>query len=214
MPVPSPTRPPRSLVAASIHDEEESTDARRGRRAGVGRGQAPGGRLTPLRSRPRPRRRTIAGLLTCLSVGLIVLLVVSLSPQAWRLSPGTGSAPSVGSTGNLPASAGTTLVPQTSVGLVPTALDAEWAGYSDHSTCANWAGGDGISAVRLSPSQIAWFFSDSYLGPAGPSAGFSQSTGLIHNSVVIQTLSGQGSGFVTLTGGGVCSSTQRPAAVV
>ena len=214
MPVPSPTRPPRSLVAASIHDEEESTDARRGRRAGVGRGQAPGGRLTPLRSRPRPRRRTIAGLLTCLSVGLIVLLVVSLSPQAWRLSPGTGSAPSVGSTGNLPASAGTTLVPQTSVGQVPTALDAEWADYSDHSTCANWAGGDGISAVRLSASQIAWFFSDSYLGPAGPSAGFSRSTGLIHNSVVIQTLSGQGSGFVTLTGGGVCSSTQRPAAVV
>jgi hypothetical protein len=68
--------------------------------------------------------------------------------------------------------------------------------------------------VRLSASQIAWFFSDSYLGPAGPSSGFSHSAGLIHNSVVIQTLGAGGNQFATLTGGGVCSPTERPAAVV
>ena len=106
------------------------------------------------------------------------------------------------------------MAPRAAVGPLPTALDAEWAAYSDRSTCADWAGGDGISAVRLSSSQIAWFFSDSYLGPATPSWGFSHSTGLVHNSMVIQTLSGDGSGFVTLTGGGLCGSGVRPDAVV
>src|SRR5262245_55702107 len=53
--------------------------------------------------------------------------------------------------------------------LTPTALDRQWITYSDQSTCADRAGGDGVSAVRLSSSQVAWFFSDSSLGPAGPS---------------------------------------------
>ena len=37
--------------------------------------------------------------------------------------------------------------------------------------CADWAGGDGVSAIRLNSSQLAWFFSDTYLGPAGPDIG-------------------------------------------
>ena len=87
----------------------------------------------------------------------------------------------------------------------PAALDAEWAAYSNRSSCADWAGGDGVSAIRLNSSQLAWFFSDTYLGPAGPATGFSHLSGFLHNSVVVQTSTGPGSTFVTLTGGGACT---------
>ena len=87
----------------------------------------------------------------------------------------------------------------------PAALNAEWADYSNHASCADWAGGDGVSAIRLNSSQLAWFFSDTYLGPAGPAIGFSHLSGFMHNSVVVQTTSGPGSTFVTLTGGGACT---------
>jgi hypothetical protein len=90
------------------------------------------------------------------------------------------------------------------------ALDAEWVAYSDHSTCADWAGGDGVSAIRLNASQLAWFFSDTYIGPAGPTIGFSRISGFAHNSVVIQTTTGPGSTFVTMTGGGACTGPGRP----
>ena len=195
------------MAASDLH-QKESADAPRGRR---------GGRLPRVRARLRSRRPQVAGLLIGLVIGLILVLVLrpddGYAPAA-RRPASTGANTPPGTRAGLPASAGTTLVPRTSIGPIPTALDAEWAGYSNHSTCADWAGGDGISAVRLSASQIAWFFSDSYLGPARPSSGFSHSAGLVHNSVVIQTLSGHDSKFVTLTGGGLCSSTVRPAAVV
>jgi hypothetical protein len=98
----------------------------------------------------------------------------------------------------------------------PATLDGEWAAYSSRATCTDWAGGDGVSAIRLNSSQIAWFFSDSYLGPASPTAGFSQLSGFVHNLVVVQTrqatagtagsaATGNGSRFVTLTGGGACA---------
>src|SRR6516162_9414933 len=184
-------------MASNLH-EKESADALPRVRAGL-----------------RSRRLRVAGLAIGLVAGLILALVLrpydGHSPAT--LDPaGTGASPPASLPPSVPASlpAG----PRAGVGPVPAALDAEWAGYSDRSTCGDWAGGDGISAVRLSSSQIAWFFSDSYLGPARPESGFSQSAGLVHNSVVIQTMSGQGSKFVTLTGGGVCSSTARPAAVI
>jgi hypothetical protein len=87
----------------------------------------------------------------------------------------------------------------------PAMLDAEWAAYSDRSGCADWAGGDGVSAIRLNSAQLAWFFSDTYLGPAGPTIGFSRLSGFLHNSVVVQTATPPGSTFVTLTGGGACT---------
>ena len=31
-----------------------------------------------------------------------------------------------------------------------------------------WAGGDGVLAIRLNDTQLAWFFSDTFIGPAGP----------------------------------------------
>ena len=94
----------------------------------------------------------------------------------------------------------------------PSALDAEWAAYSDRSTCTDWSGGDGVSAVRLSSTQLAWFFSDTFLGPAGPSIGFSHLSGFVHNAIVMQTANGPRSRFVTLTGGGACAGPGQPGA--
>ncbi|MGH3225929.1 MAG: hypothetical protein ACRDPY_45815 [Streptosporangiaceae bacterium] len=92
----------------------------------------------------------------------------------------------------------------------PAALDGEWIAYSDHSTCADWAGGDGVSAIRLNSAQLAWFFSDSFIGPAGPTIGFSHLSGFVHNAVVVQTTTGPGSTFVTMTGGGACTGPGGP----
>lgn len=94
--------------------------------------------------------------------------------------------------------------------LTPAALDRQWITYSDQSTCADRAGGDGVSAVRLSSSQIAWFFSDSSLGPAGPRIGLSRQSGFVHNLVVMQTTHGGRSRLVTITGGGGCPGPGRP----
>jgi hypothetical protein len=99
-------------------------------------------------------------------------------------------------------------------GLSLSALDAQWLTYSDHSNCADWAGGDGVSAIRLSSKQIAWFFADTYLGPAGPETGFSQPGGFVHNSVVIQTTADNRTRLVTLTGGGACTGGRGPKSIV
>jgi len=92
----------------------------------------------------------------------------------------------------------------------PAALDAGWAAYSDRSGCADWAGGDGVSAIRLNATQLAWFFSDTFIGPAGPTTGFSHLSGFAHNVVVVQTGTRQGNAFVTVTGGGACTGPGRP----
>jgi len=89
--------------------------------------------------------------------------------------------------------------------LAPANLDAQWVTYSDESTCADRAGGDGVSAVRIGSSQIAWFFSDSSLGPASPRTGFSRQSGFVHNLVVMQTVRGNASRLVTITGGSACA---------
>lgn len=94
--------------------------------------------------------------------------------------------------------------------LTPAALDRQWVTYSDKSTCADRAGGDGVSAVRLSSTQIAWFFSDSSLGPAGPRIGLSKQSGFVHNLVVMQTTTGLSSGLVTVTGGDACARPGGP----
>jgi len=94
--------------------------------------------------------------------------------------------------------------------LAPALLDRQWVTYSDRSTCADRSGGDGVGATRLSRSQIAWFFSDSSLGPAGPKIGFSQQSGFVHNLVVIQTTHGHHNRLVTVTGGGACPGPGEP----
>ncbi len=108
-------------------------------------------------------------------------------------------------TGKRAVPAGPTVIRGEDDGPSPAALDAQWPAYSDHSSCADWAGADGVSAIRLNASQIAWFFSDTYLGPAGPTTGFSHAGGFVHNSVVVQTTAGNRTRLVTLTGGGGCA---------
>ena len=73
-----------------------------------------------------------------------------------------------------------------------------------------WRRGDGVSAIRLNASQLAWFFSDTFIGPAGPTTGFSHVSGFAHNAVVVQTSTGPGHAFLTLTGGGACTGPGRP----
>jgi hypothetical protein len=94
--------------------------------------------------------------------------------------------------------------------LGPAALDRQWLVYSDKSTCADRAGGDGVAALRLNSSQIAWFFSDTSLGPAGPHIGLSKESGFVHNLVVMQTIRGSRSALVTITGGDACPGPGRP----
>jgi len=141
--------------------------------------------------------------LTGLAIGLACGLLVALTWVTVRGSPTAAGQPEAPG----PVTIGTQAAAQD--GPDPAALDAEWAAYSDRSTCADWAGGDGVSAVSLGPSQIAWFFSDTYLGPAGPVEGFSRISGFVHNSVVVQTTTGAGRRFVTLTGGGARGAVPR-----
>src|SRR5689334_19038970 len=117
---------------------------------------------------------------TGLVIGLACGLVVALAALAIHGSPGPAPRASGPVTIGAPAKAG-------AGGPDPAVLDAQWTTYSDHATCADWAGGDGVSVVSLGPGQLAWFFADTYLGPAGPSIGFSDISGFLHNSVVVQT---------------------------
>ena len=128
----------------------------------------------------------------------------ALSTHAPVLVPSSAGQPlAPGSAGQLP-------VPSEAGQPDPVALDGEWIAYSDHSTCADWAGGDGVSAIRLNDTQLAWFFSDTFIGPAGPAIGFSHLSGFAHNAVVVQTRTGSGSTFVTMTGGGACTGPGGP----
>jgi len=159
------------------------------------------------------RRRRRRGLeLTGLAIGIIAGVSIALT---WlipaRDHPSGPVAPSTHAPVMVRGSAG-------QAGLAgqpdPAALDGEWIAYSDHSTCADWAGGDGVSAIQLNSSQLAWFFSDTFIGPAGPTIGFSHLSGFAHNAVVVQTVyttgTGRGSTFVTMTGGGACTGPGGP----
>ena len=166
--------------------------------------QASGTRTQPKHAPARRRRRRgleVGGLVLGIVAGLGIVL-------GWLISTrGQPPRPVVYSTHPPVVIRGASVV---SAEPDPAALDAEWAAYSNHASCADWAGGDGVSAIRLNSSQLAWFFSDTYLGPAGPTIGFSHLSGFMHNSVVVQTTTGPGSTFVTLTGGGACPGPGRP----
>ena len=151
------------------------------------------------RASSRRRGLELAGLVLGIAVGVGVAagwLIPSLRPLSGP--PPVNSPPVMvrGSSGP----------PGSPVAPDPAALDA----YSDRSGCADWAGGDGVSAIRLNSAQLAWFFSDTFIGPAGPDIGFSQVSGFAHNAVVVQTGTRLGSAFVTVTGGGACTGPGRP----
>jgi hypothetical protein len=141
--------------------------------------------------------------------GLVIGLAVGLCIALGLLTSAPARQPPAAATSHRPlVVAGSSAEPN------PVALDAEWAAYSNRSRCADWAGGDGVSAIRLNSSQLAWFFSDTYLGPAGPATGFSRISGFVSNSMVIQTTAGHASSFVTMTGGGACGGPGRPGQAV
>ncbi|MGH3154360.1 MAG: hypothetical protein ACRDOB_27050, partial [Streptosporangiaceae bacterium] len=158
------------------------------------------------------RRRRRRGLeLTGLAIGIIAGVSITLT---WlipaRDHPSGPTAPSTHAPVLVSGSAGQPLARDSAGQPDPAALDEEWIAYSDHSTCADWAGGDGVSAIRLNSAQLAWFFSDTFIGPAGPTTGFSHLSGFVHNAVVVQSTTGRGSTFVTMTGGGACTGPGGP----
>ena len=166
------------------------------------------GTKTGSRHAPPVRRRRRGLEVGGLVIGILAGLGITLG---WLISTrGQPPRPVVFSTHPPVQVHGAPAVPGASAEPDPAALNAQWAAYSNHASCADWAGGDGVSAIRLNSSQLAWFFSDTYLGPASPTGGFSHLSGFMHNSLVVQTKTGTGSAFVTLTGGGACPGPGRP----
>ncbi len=160
----------------------------------------------PARRRPR-RGLELAGLAIGLVAGIGIALGLLLPA---RLHPSAPAAPSTQAPVLVPSTRSPVRAGGSAGQPDPAALDGEWIAYSDHSTCADWAGGDGVSAIRLNSAQLAWFFSDTFIGPAGPTIGFSHLSGFVHNAVVVQTTTGRGSTFVTMTGGGACTGPGGP----
>src|SRR5690348_1139459 len=166
------------------------------------------GTKTGSRHDPPVRRRRRGLEVGGLVIGILAGLGITLG---WLISTrGQPPRPVVFSTHPAVQVHGAPAVPGASAEPDPAALNAQWAAYSNHASCADWAGGDGVSAIRLNSSQLAWFFSDTYLGPASPTGGFSHLSGFMHNSLVVQTKTGTGSTFVTMTGGGACPGPGRP----
>jgi hypothetical protein len=151
--------------------------------------------------RPSARLIEVAGLMVGLLAGLVIAVI-------WLVFRGPAHPPAPATASPAPP---VTVSGPVSTGPNPAVLEQEWTAYSDRSTCADWAGGDGVSAYRLNSAQLAWFFSDTYLGPAGPAIGFSRISGFVHNSVVIQSTASGGSTFVTMTGGGACAGSGQAA---
>jgi hypothetical protein len=141
----------------------------------------------------RSPRREILGVLIAVAVGLLVIGLV----RPWSGTPLIPSPTSGTGSGVVPKSA-------VHASSVAVGLNDEWAQFSRLSDCSQWAGGDGMGAVRLNSAQVAWFFSDTYMGPATPTTGFRDASGLTHNSVVIQTTRSKSNRFVTVTGGNTC----------
>ncbi len=77
--------------------------------------------------------------------------------------------------------------PATYVRAVPdTALDSAWQRAGDSAGPGQWSGADGTASVRLPDGRVAWFFSDTYLGPVNPDGSRPPDAGFVHNSLVVQ----------------------------
>lgn len=88
----------------------------------------------------------------------------------------------------------------------PRLLNDLWQQTGHTATCSQWSGADGMQAIRLDRNKIAWFFSDTFLGPVNPDGSRAPlSTAMIQNSLVVQTTTAAGRNkMTTITGGGTC----------
>ena len=88
----------------------------------------------------------------------------------------------------------------------PRRLNDLWAAYGHGAGCSQWSGADGMQAIRLDHDRIAWFFSDTFLGPVNADGTRSPfGTSMIQNSMVVQTTGSDGRNRLnTVTGGGTC----------
>lgn len=75
------------------------------------------------------------------------------------------------------------------------ALDALWRHLGDTAGPGQWSGADGTSSVGLPDGRVAWFFSDTYLGPVQKD-GSRPGAEFVHNSLVVQ----DGDRLATVTG--------------
>lgn len=65
------------------------------------------------------------------------------------------------------------------------AVNSLWRHFGDTAGPGQWSGADGTSSVALPDGRVAWFFSDTYLGPVGRDGSRSDAR-FVHNSVVVQ----------------------------
>jgi hypothetical protein len=65
------------------------------------------------------------------------------------------------------------------------AVNAQWRRLGDTAGPGQWSGADGTGSVRLPDGRVAWFFSDTYLGPVSRD-GSRTANGFVHNSLVLQ----------------------------
>src|SRR5258707_3317786 len=121
----------------------------RGGRQGGGQGSSP-----QMDSRARVNAAlVVCGILVGFGITSGILLALGWHPSG---TPDPGRGPS----------AIRSLTQKAGDGPSPKALDSEWLDYSDHSTCAGRAGGDGVSAVKPGSSQDPRVFARTYPGPA------------------------------------------------
>jgi len=81
------------------------------------------------------------------------------------------------------------------VAVPDTGVNTRWQRAGDTAGPGQWSGADGTSSVRLPDGRIAWFFSDTYLGPVNPD-GSRPAARFARNSVVVQDRDG----FTTVPG--------------
>lgn len=142
---------------------------------------------------------------------LVGVLVVLVFAARGMFAPGDGSGSGSGSAPDdrahphtLPGVTGADGEPS------PRLLNDMWARYGHSASCSQWSGADGMQAIRLNRNKIAWFFSDTFLGPVNKDGSrplFGKT--MIQNSMVIQTTGSDGrNSLATVTGGGTCGDAE------
>lgn len=72
------------------------------------------------------------------------------------------------------------------VAVPDAALNRRWQQAGDAARPGEWSGADGTSSVALPGGRIAWFFSDTFLGPVDPDGRRAAGSPWTHNSLVVQ----------------------------